>query len=186
MWDEMGRRSSIEALPEEVLEHANQMIADGCTIQDILDYLDEAGHERSKSAVGRHKQKVEKVAARLRRSREITKALAQEMGEASLEGKQGRLLVETIRSMVMDLLTKIDEAEDGRLDLDPKEFSFLAKAVKDLGQALRADQDFEDKIRARIEREAAEQAAAAVDRVLGAGVSDETRMAIRRELGMAD
>lgn len=187
----MGRKSSIKTLPKETLARLNALIAEGnVTLEELTAWLEERGHKRSRSAVHRYAQEIERVQARLRQSREITEAVARELGDAATQGKQGRLLVEMTRGIVFDLLMKLQEASDaeGKAVLDPRDVAFLGKGLAELGRALRFDQDFEQKIRQAAAREAAEQAADRVDDLAAAeGISKKTREAWRREvLGIGD
>ena len=180
----MPRKSSIKSLPEDVLARLNFLLAeDAMTLDELVAWLDGRGHPRSRSALGRHKKNVERAAARLRQSREMTAALARELPEAAMQGQQGRMIVEMARSLLFDMLMQMDDDA-----LDPKSAAFIGKAAVELSRALRLDQDFETKIReqaAREEREKAAKAAGAA--AIEAGLSDEAADLIRRRiLGVRD
>lgn len=162
----MGRKSSLRRLPPEILQEVNRILSEGrLTLDELLEHLRGMGVETiSRSALGRQKQKIDKVAAKLRQSREITASLVQELGANSTEGEQGRLLVETLRGMIYDHLeARIVEGEPG----DPKTFMALARTLKDMAQANRLDQDFEAKVRERVEKEVKAKLDKAVDEVTG-------------------
>lgn len=187
----MGRKSSIKTLPKDVLARLNALIADGSlTLEQLTEWLDQRGHRRSLSAVHRYAKEIEKVQSRLRQSREITEAVARELGDAATQGKQGRLLVEMARGIVFDLLMKLQDAssENGKAALDPRDVAFLGKGLAELGRALRFDQDFEQKIRDAAAREAVEKAADSVDSLAAReGISKKTRDTWRRQvLGLAE
>lgn len=147
----MPRRSSLKSLPPQVLDQINKMLVDGeWTIDQVVEYLADAGHPRSRSAVGRYRVDVERQAARLRQSREMTEALGRELGDAALQGKQGRLLVEMSRNLVHDFLDRAADNPDG---LDAKDIAALGKGLAELGRALRFDQDFETRLRDQIAAE---------------------------------
>lgn len=179
----MGRKSSLRRLPPEVLQEVNRILSEGrLTLDELLEHLRGMGVETvSRSALGRQKQRIDKVAAKLRQSREITASLVQELGANSTEGEQGRLLVETLRGMIYDHLeARIVEGEPG----DPKSFMALARTLKDMAQANRLDQDFEVKIRERVQKETVK---AVEDSAREAGLSAETVEAIKgRILGIKD
>lgn len=148
----MGKKSTLRRLPPEILKEINQLLSEGrLTLDELVAYLHERGVEGvTRSALGRQKQKIDKVAAKLRQSREITSALVKELGEDSTAGEQGRLLVETLRGMVYDhLQERIDKGES----VDPKNLMTLARAMKDMAQATRMSQDYELKIREEARRE---------------------------------
>lgn len=179
----MGRKSSLRSLPPELFEEVNRLLSEGrATLDEILEHLRGMGVDSvSRSALGRQKQRIDKVAAKLRQSREITASLVQELGANSTEGEQGRLLVETLRGMIYDHLeARIVEGELG----DPKSFMALARTLKDMAQANRLDQDFEAKIRERVQKETVR---AVEDATREAGLSAETVEAIKsRILGVKD
>lgn len=160
----MGKKSSIKTLPDKILNQVNFMLGEkGWKIDQVVAYLEEAGHPRSRSALGRYKQNLDQVASKLRESREITDALARELGDAATQGKQGRLLVEMARSVVFDLLIKLQEAENAAID--SKDVAMLGKGLAEMAKALRYDQDFETKIREQAMQEAKTQAADAAANV---------------------
>lgn len=157
----MSRKSTIKTLPDTVLARLNFMLAEGVTtLDDVVAWLDEQGHPRSRSAVGRYKANLDKVAARLRESREITEALTKELGSAAAQGKQGRLLVEMARGVVFDLLMKIQDS-DGE-GISSMDVALLGKGLAELGRALRFDQDFETKVREQVAKEERQKAAETV------------------------
>jgi len=148
--------SSLKTLPPAVLAQVNFMITEGgWTIDQIVGYLSEAGHPRSRSAVGRHARNVNEVAAKLRESREVVDALVREMGPQATEGKHGRLLVEILRKLAFDSLLKKMDGEGE--DLESQDFFFFAKAMKELSSSVRLEQDYVHKERDRIRAEEAEK-----------------------------
>ena len=154
--------SSIKTLPEPVLAEVNAALAAGrLTLDDITVMLAEAGHPRSRSALGRYKKQLDRVGAQLRQSREITEALVAELGPAAGDGKQGRLLVEILRKIVMDQL--VDRLDDEGGGLEPRDVMFLGRALKELSQSTRLDQDFDVKIRDQVAKEEQRKAVKIID-----------------------
>ena len=102
----MGRKSSLRRLPPEILQEVNRLLSEGrFTLAEILEHLRGMGVETvSRSALGRQKQKIDRIAAKLRQSREMTETLVKEIGPSVVEGQQGRLLVQTLRDLVFDHL----------------------------------------------------------------------------------
>ena len=152
----MGRKSTLRRLPPEIRAEINRILSEGrLTLDELLEHLRSIGVEGvSRSALGRQKQKIDKIAAKLRQSREMTEALVREIGPAVEEGQQGRLLVEVLRRLVFDHLEKRLTSEDEESqDIDNQGFFFLAKAIKEMSQANRLDQDFEAKVRERVQKE---------------------------------
>ena len=149
----MGRTPHLHRLSPKLLNEINRLLSEGrFTLDEIVEHLRSMGVDSvSRSALGRQKQKLEKVAAKLRQNKEITEALTRECGASSVEGMQGRMLVNILRTLVYDCLqTRIVDGEE----IDPKQFMALGRALKDMAQAARLDQDFETRIRERVEREA--------------------------------
>lgn len=165
----MPKASSIKKLPKEILDQVNRLIVEeAATLDEIVEHLAELGHPRSRSALGRHKQRLDQVADKLRRSREMAEALVAEIGPAATEGKTGRLLVEILQGLAFDhLLNKVEGEEESK----PIELARLAKALKDMASAQKIDLDRELKIR----QETATHAAKAAEKVAGEkGLSAET------------
>ena len=161
----MGRKSTLRRLQPEIQAEINRILSEGrLTLDELLEHLRGIGVEGvSRSALGRQKQKIDKIAAKLRQSREMTEAL--EIGPAVEEGQQGRLLVEVLRRLVFDHLEKRLTSEDEESqDIDNQGFFFLAKAIKEMSQANRLDQDFEAKVRERIQKETEKKLDAAASR----------------------
>ncbi|MBB4287736.1 phage protein Gp27 family protein [Roseospira goensis] len=151
----MGRKSSIDTqLSDEDRAEFRRLLGTGrWTIDELTEWLDQRGYEISRSAVGRAAQRQAALAARLRETRAITEGLAADLGEAATQGRQGRLLVETTRDLVLRFLSQTDVGEAG---LDPKEVMMLGKGLSELAKAARYDQDFEEKVEVRARKLAAE------------------------------
>lgn len=178
----MPQKSRIEIeLSDADRAEFNRLLATGrLSIDALTTWLEGKGYEISRSAVGRYAQGYERTAARLRQSRAITESLVSELGDAATQGKQGRLLVEMARSLVYDLMDKLQVKEGVA---DPKDAMMLGKALAELGKALRFDQDFETKVREQVAKEEREKAAAAVATVAKeAGLSEETAATIRAKI----
>ncbi len=132
----MGRKSSLRRLPPEILAEINRILSEGrLTLDELVEHLRGLGVEGiSRSALGRQKQKIDKVAAKLRQSREIVDALVEKAGPSATEGKQGRLLVQMLRRLVYEHLEQKLLNEDGEDGSDNEGFFFLARALKERRQ----------------------------------------------------
>lgn len=191
----MPRKSTVTALlPPAELRDLNEMIGSGrYTLDGLVEWLAERGYTLSRSALHRHGVDVRKVAEKLQQSREVTQALVAELGDAAAQGKQGRLLVEMARSIVFDLLMKLQTAEGDAPALTPMDVAMLGKGLAELGRALRFDQDFETKIREQVEKETRAEAAKKLDGAIKEaavagekGLSAERAAQLRRDiLGMS-
>ena len=177
----MGRKSTLRRLPPEIQTEINRILSEGrLTLDELLEHLRGIGVEGvSRSALGRQKQKIDKMAARLRQTREMTEALIREAGPSAAEGEQGRLLVRSLRGLMLNYLAQVEED-----DADPKSFMAIARSLKDMAQANRLDQDYETKVRERIQKETVK---AVEESAKEAGLSAETVEAIKsRILGVKD
>lgn len=191
----MPPRSKIRTLPKETRARIDAFLAEKeRAVDEFLQFLtDDIGLDVGRSAAHRYQQKFEKVASRLRESREMTEALASELGEAATQGKQGRVLVEMARSLVFDMMTKIQDLNDdenGTGMLSPQDVAFLGKGLAELGRALRFDQDFEMKLLQGFAKKAADRAVQAADeqaRKSGHVLPPEALKAIREQVyGIVD
>jgi hypothetical protein len=177
----MARPSSIDRLPPEIRGMIGTLRQNGATIDQILAKLRELDAEVSRSALGRHIHHISIIGERIRRSREVAEALAQNLGDAP-EAKQSSVNIETLHSIVMDMFAQTDD--EGRpLTLDPQAVMMLSRSLQSLASARKTDTDTVFKIR----RETAQQAADAAETVgKASGVSVETVQAIRAKiLGVA-
>lgn len=178
----MGRKSTIESLPQDILEKLQELLRDPRVdqleaTQQINAILErsQAGMKVSKSAVNRYAIKMEKVGARLRESREIAKMWIGKFGAAP-QGEVGKLLNEVIRNLAFE--TTMHLAEDEK-PADPKLLSTLALAVQRLEASASENLKRDEQIR-RQEREVAAEKAAQTAKQNG--VSEETIAIIRRDV----
>ena len=159
----MARKSSINSLPKPIRKQVDLWIVDGkVTIDQLYKYLQSQGLDAvpSRSAVGRYVADITKTTAALRESREIATAIMQELGPQIAEGEQGRALVQMMRTLIFRFLKpQIDNPE---AQIDPKEVVNLTRALKDLSQAMRFEQDFEQRVRDEAIKAAREEAAVTV------------------------
>lgn len=168
----MPRKSSIKALPQGVINAINfQLEKERLTLDDLVDWLcKEQGFEVSRSALGRYAKKTADLRAKLAETREIAESFARELGPENVAGKQGALLIEMVHSMLMRFMQQemkdpdpLDKDKEG---LDTKNFMELCRAIKDVSQANRFNQDYVTKLRDQIASEEREKAAKAVDAVV--------------------
>lgn len=146
----MPPKSSIKSLPKKLLDEVQRLLVEEWSLDDLVAYLREAGHERSRSALGRYKRDLGKVAERMRRSREMAGALVREMGPQAAEGKTGRLLVEILQSIVFNHLIKLgdaEEGEDGGGGPNAMDLMLLAKSIGEMTRALKVDADREAQLK---------------------------------------
>ncbi|HQU16646.1 MAG TPA: DUF3486 family protein [Gammaproteobacteria bacterium] len=182
----MPRPSSIDVMPDEIRSEIGRLRLQGCTIDQIVDHLRGLhGVSVSRSAMGRHVKGLERVAAQIRRSREVATALVQELGGAP-ESQTARVNIELLHSAILDLKMNIADGEDvdkagaAALQGNPEGLMFLSKAIDHLSRAAKVNADFQAQVEKRAEERAKKSAAEAVEKVAKArGISVETSQAIR-------
>lgn len=159
----MPRQSNIRRLPPELRDLIHRKMDEGATLEDIRNALAALGAEVSRSGLGRYKQQVDKVALRLRQSRQMAEAIVQKMGPHATEGEQGRFLVQMLTTITGDYMLR--RMEEGGEDVDVDEIKSLARALKDTSAASRYSQDFELKIREEARKEAEAKLTKATEQV---------------------
>ncbi|MGD9638373.1 MAG: DUF3486 family protein [Alphaproteobacteria bacterium] len=176
------RQSSITKLPPKIKKELNRILADGSlTLDMIVEHLKKLGAEVSRSAVHRYAQNYEEVRSSLRQSREVVDALVADLGPDATDSKQGRILVEMLRTLAYDVISK--QMTGSEEPIKKQDFFFLAKSMKELAQANRLDQDFEQKIREQIEKETTEKAVKAAETACKKqGLNKEQAAFIRAEI----
>lgn len=182
----MGRRSSIEQLPEEIQEAAHKAIRDGATVDDLVRVINEHGASVSRSAAGRYKKRAEAQMQQFREAQEIAKVWVGKL-EEDPNSDVGRLLSEMLRTVAFQTIGQMGEAADdeggGGQAGTPESIMLLSKAMKDLASADKLSADRELKIR----QETAKAAAGAAEEVAQAqGLSpDATKQIKNKILGVA-
>lgn len=188
----MGAVSSVRRLDPQIREEVNKLLDHGLTLDSIIARLREMGVDSvSRSALGRYRQRFEKIVEKVRRSREIADALVRNFGDET-EDKAMRANIEMMHGIVSDMLMQIGDNEDdeeaGPSDgvvLAPKDAMNLAKALDHLSRAKKTDQDAILKIREEATKKATEKAAEAV-RTVGkkTGMSKDLKQQILLAMGV--
>ncbi len=150
----MPRTSKVRRLPPELREQLHAMLDAGHTLEEITAHLKALGADVSRSGLGRYKQQVDKVAARLRESRA--------MAAQAATGKSGAALIEMLTTLTSDYLLRRMDDPDAEIEVD--ELRALARTVKERAQAARATQDYDLKLREEARREAEEAMRKAVEK----------------------
>lgn len=181
------RPSSIDDLPDELRAEIGRLRTQGATIDRIVEHLRALhGAAPSRSAVGRHVKKMEKVGERIRRSREVSEALVRQLGDAPAS-RTAQLNIELLQSTVLDIFSKADEDMDGvdeggqaALAGNPQGIMLLAKAIDHLTHASKTDADFVAKVEAVAADRERKAAAARVEAIAkDAGISAATMSKIK-------
>ncbi len=149
----MGRASKVRRLPPELREQLHAMLDQGISLSDITEHLKGLGADVSRSGLGRYKQQVDKVAERMRESRQMAEVLMDRLGADAATGKGGAALVQMLNTLTSDyLLRRVDNMDEGEVEVG--ELRSLARTIKEAAQAARATQDYDQKLREDARREA--------------------------------
>lgn len=184
----MGKRqSSINRLPQDILEKLQELLCDpritqmDATIR-INEILEAEGHPDrvSKSSVNRYDMEMRKVGEKLRQSREVANMWIGKLGAAP-QGKLGNLINETLRTLAFDATLKLNDAE-----LTGESLPGVIDQLKGLAlaaQRLEAGSTMNVKREAEIRKQAIEDVAkTASEAARQAGVSEETIENIWRDV----
>lgn len=160
----MPRPSRIDSFPAHLREQLDQLLASPeCSDLEATAQLnawlaEECPQEEpvGKSQVNRRGQKVRAASEKLRQSREIATAIVADLGAAP-QSDTGKLLNEMVRSLVFDLMLKLQQSE-----ITSENLGQLVGASKELAltlQRLEAASTDNVKRDAEIRKQAREQAA---------------------------
>ena len=175
----MARLSKIARMPAELRELIGRLREQGRTIDEIREHLSSLDVEVTRATLGRHVQRIDAIAARVRESRAAAEAIVSRLGTGD-ETRTARLNIELMHASVMQLLA----GEEGQsIVLDPENAMLLARTLRDLSTAARHDAEREIKVRREVAKEAAKAATGAARK---AGLKPDTIARIEREvLGIA-
>jgi hypothetical protein len=184
----MPSRPSVARLPDPIRDELNQrLVASGFgDLDEQVNWLREQGVNISRSAVGRHNQKlkstIEKALERGRARVEVAKALG------GMDDGAKAALLESGELVFMDkVMEMMEDWESVKPEERPKALASLIRAFSDLGGSARGTAKLRREHEAEVRRQALEEAAARVDATARtAGLSAQTVEQLRREiLGIA-
>lgn len=166
----MGRKSTVLRLPPETRKKLDQALMDGrMTLDELHAFISSHcgdGEAPSRAAIWRYSNNFKEVARAMRENREMARMLAQELGPESVEGDQGRQLIEMLRGLINRFVVMQTVNPGAKVDLG--EVQKTARSLRDLSQAMRLEQDFARKIREDAQRDAEKKMEKAVDAVTAA------------------
>ncbi|MEN2980277.1 DUF3486 family protein [Tistrella bauzanensis] len=176
----MARPSKIDRLPEEVREAIGDLRRQGRTIDEILSHLRTLGvDDVSRSGLGTHIQRIDRIGARMREQRAIAVALADQIGDQP--DKLAALNVELVHAAAFKLATAEDDEEGTHLDVD--DVATLSATLRNLAQARKLEGDrlvvAERRAADKARREAADRAGAAAK---ARGLTPDTAAFIREQI----
>lgn len=147
----MTRTSKIRRLPPELREQLHSMLDAGVPLEEITAHLTSLGADVSRSGLGRYKQQVDKVVARMRESRQMAEVLMDRMGADAATGKGGAALIQMLTTLTTDYMVRRIDNPDTEMEVD--DLRALSRAIKERAQAARATQDYDVKLREQIKLE---------------------------------
>lgn len=185
----MPRPSTIDQLPAEIRAQIHAWLNDPAITQlDATEranaLIDAINSERpdeppvpriSKSAMNRYAQRVAAIGEKMRQSRQISEMLIGQLGNQPA-GEVGKLINESIRTIVFDAVTQMAESEE---PVSPAVINKLALAAKRLEEATTLNEKRERQIR---DEERANAAAAVEKKAADAGLSADAVLAIKAEI----
>lgn len=135
----MGRKSSVDRLPEDIKAYIQGQLADGSmTLDEMIADLQARwpAHDLpSRSAVGRYGQKLERRLAAIRASTEAAKIIRAQAGDEM--DARSEALTAMIQSELFESIIALQEAGDE--EMDPGErVGLLASAAKNIATLTRS------------------------------------------------
>ena len=178
-----GRPSRIDTLPPEIRAYVDRRLREGATQAGIrretVEMLADAGEAPlSAGGLNRYTQQVERAGRRIRESRAAADAWVAKFGEAP-SGNVGRLIIETLRTLVHDLTLRLER------DADSSDEPVSVAAINDLALAVQRLERADDLSVARERRLRLVMAAEAETVARSAGVSEDVAGALREALARA-
>jgi hypothetical protein len=166
----MARPSKIDKLPAPLRELIGALRQGGATIDQIMAKLQELKPDLdiSRTGLGEHVQKLDKIAEKMRESRAVAEALVKQFGEEQ-DNRTSRINIELMHAVVMKLLA-------GDATLEPAEVMFLAKSLQSLSAANKADIE----AAARLRKEFAEKTVKAAEKAIDASGAPDKEALLKK------
>lgn len=155
----MPRKSVVDMLPPKKRAAIDRLIqAPELTLDDLVELVEQdLGVKISRSALYRRQRNFAEASAKIRETREVAQAFAQDLG-ASLADETGRHLVEILNTLIFRVaMNKAGDDDDDNV----KDLMQLSKALKDLQSA----QNLSIRREADLRKEIIGEAAAAAETV---------------------
>ncbi|URX63265.1 DUF3486 family protein [Luteibacter anthropi] len=179
----MGRRSTIDQLPQDLADLCHRLIRDGRTIHEITDALNQLDADVSKSAVGRYVKGAREQMEHYREAQLVAGQWVTQLNE-NPGGDVSALLAEMLKTVAFRTIADIGTA-DGPVGKDgkpqppkPMDIMLLAKAIRDMEASTKASIER----REQIERKALQRQAEKAEKVAQKqGMSPEAWAQIRAE-----
>jgi hypothetical protein len=132
----MARPSTIDRLDPAIRDGIGRLREQGRTIDEILAHLQLLEVDVSRSALGRHIQKIDEIGEHMRQSRAVAEALVANFGEQP-DNRLARLNIEMMHGVVMKLISSA--VQEGGVALDAEQVLFVSRSLQSLAGAAKAD-----------------------------------------------
>lgn len=174
--------SAVDLLPEQLKKIINGALRNGVTIDRARDLLADALAELdeeiaaditvpSRSAIGRHKQKLERIMRKYNDAKAIAEAAVAAFGEID-DDKLARLNVHMMEGAVQDIIT----AQTENRTLTPAEAAHVARTLEALSRTKKNDNELVERLRAQCKAEAEAAMRAKLEAMLPKGERDPSEM----------
>lgn len=178
----MPRKSTIVTkLPPDVRRSLDRKLMEGkLTLDQLMEFIagcDGVAAMPSRSSLARYSTSFEETARAMRQSREMARTLAQDLGPESVEGEQGRVLVEILRGLVFDVLMELRGDPDKRVDVE--KLQRLSRTLKEMSHSMHLEQDFAKRIREEERKKIEAEMKVRVDKL---GSAEELKQLTNEEL----
>lgn len=175
----MGRKSSIDRLPNEVRRHIERRLRENrLTLDELIADLQQQFPKTdtpSRSAIGRYKLNFDQMVSRLREQEAMARLLVEELGENPDE-RAGALMVQSVTTLVNHATMVAQEEED--VDID--DVRKLARAAKDVLQARKASLEERRSIEKEARQKLLQEQESRLDELRGSdGMSEQLEGRIR-------
>lgn len=192
----MGRKSTIDRLDPEIKTYIQAMLASGSvTLDALIKDLQErfpvaatVGDLPSRSAVGRYGQKLERRLSAIRASTEAAKIIQAHAGDD--KDARSEALTAMVQTELFEAILALQDVDDSEEGADPGErVALLSKAAKNIATLTRSSinlKEFQAKVEDATRKKMLEEQRAKLEAMpVKAGVTAETKAAIREALGIA-
>lgn len=187
----MAPRAKIEALPEDVRRWLERALTEsGFSGYEALEsVLRDKGYQISKSAIHRYGQKIERRFAAIKASTEAARMLTE--GAADDQDARSEAVIALVQTEMFESIINLQEASEEDLP-DSERLGMLSAAAKNIATLTRASvtlKKFQSDMRVQIAKEERErlleEQKAKLDAMGSkAGVTEDTKRAIREALGI--
>ena len=176
----VARKSSIDQLPEPIRVAVDEELARGrLTLDQVLEKLEKAFGDTelpSRSALGRRKQRLDKIVAKHRQTNEIMKVFVKQFGSGNSQMARG--IIEMLRMSVHEVAEQLSADEEPNVGA----LSALALAMKRLASAEEVTVKVEERLREQLLEELEEgESVKQGPRKLDQATLDYARSVIRGE-----